>query len=285
MTTEQPPQEPTPVPEEPEPIPDPGEPDQDAVPVAPEGDEGEDQGSDESRVTTTSTLRDWWSDYRCDRSEYERVAFPGDGREWNLYIARGAVPAYETFAAVMDKHRYLFRESSGGTYNCRPIGSSGQWSLHAYAIAIDLNPSKNPYKSDKTDMPKAFTDEVLGLRTGNGKRVFTWGMNWEPTSSKDPMHFQIDCSPADIKTGIKWSGDTMAWKSEAGYTYTDDGEWPPHENGIKWTINEGLLVGDRDEKTMTAVFNADRSLARGEAATVFYRIAKDSPTFKKEIED
>jgi hypothetical protein len=121
---------------------------------------------------------------------------------WALSVAKDAAPAFQAFANLMRKHNYLFRESAGGTYNCRQISGNRGWSVHAYAVGIDLNPSKNPYGTAKTDMPKAFTDAVLALRTNNGKQVFTWGMNWTPTSAKDPMHFQINCSPADVRTGI-----------------------------------------------------------------------------------
>ncbi len=155
-------------------------------------------------MTSTSTLRDWWSDYLCDTAEFERVAFPGPegADQWNLYVAREAVPAFEVLADIMSKHGYLFRESAGGTYNCRKISGSNNYSLHAYAVCIDLNPSKNPYGTAKTDQPKAMTDELAALRTGDGSRVFTWGMNWTPTSSKDPMHWQIDCSPSAVASGI-----------------------------------------------------------------------------------
>ena len=159
-------------------------------------------------MTSTSTLRDWWSDYLCDTSQYDRVHFPGpDGpHQWNLYVARAAVPAFEVFADIMGRHGYMFRESSGGTYNCRTIGDSDNMSLHAYAVCIDLNPSKNPYGTDRTDMPADMCDEIGDLKTGNGSRVFTWGMSWSPTSSKDPMHWQIDCSPSDVASGIIYDG-------------------------------------------------------------------------------
>ena len=160
-------------------------------------------------MTSTATLRDWWSAYLCDTGDYDRVHFPGPNgpHHWSLYVARGAVPAFEVFADVMGRHNYLFRESAGGTYNCRTISGSSNYSLHAYAVCIDLNPSKNPYATAKTDMPAAFTNELKALRTGSGARVFTWGMDWSPTSSKDPMHWQIDCSPSAVASGIIYNAE------------------------------------------------------------------------------
>ena len=89
-----------------------------------------------------------------------------------------------------------------------------------------MNPSKNPYGTNKTDMPKPFTDAVLGLRTGSGARVFTWGANWTPTASADPMHFQIDCSPADVATGIVGYTSPRALTG-AGAPDTEENELSP----------------------------------------------------------
>lgn len=157
-------------------------------------------------MTSSSELRKLWAPYLCNESMYGIVVFPGSGRSWNLKIAKPAVPAFEALSDLMGSHGYLFRESAGGSYNCRQIAGSDEYSLHAYAIALDLNPSKNAYGQCGSDMPPEFVEDVLALRTGNGAAVFSWGGNWRPCSTADPMHFQIDCSPADLETGI---GDDM----------------------------------------------------------------------------
>jgi hypothetical protein len=154
-------------------------------------------------MTTSTELRQMWAAYRCDTGDYTRVAFPTPTSTISLYIAKPTKAAFEALAGIMRKHRYYFRETAGGTYNCRYIGGTTTWSLHAYAIALDLNPSKNKFGQCGTDMPQAFVNDVLALRTGNGKQAFTWGGNWRPCSSADPMHFQIDVSPADAATGIQ----------------------------------------------------------------------------------
>lgn len=129
----------------------------------------------------------WWADWRCDASKMSTVAFPGDGREWDLLVADAAVPAFEVFADLMRSHNYLFRESAGGTYNCRKISGSEKWSLHSFGIAIDLNPSVNPYGTQTHDYPQGFIDDVLA--TG----WFKWGISFD-----DPMHWEIDVPPSNI---------------------------------------------------------------------------------------
>ena len=75
------------------------------------------------------------------------------------------------------------------------------------------------------------------------------------------------------------------WKSADGYTYTDVDDWGQFSDAIKWNINNGLMKGRRDESDKTAVFDPNTALDRDEAASIFYRISKDSETFKREIED
>ncbi|MBE0975548.1 M15 family metallopeptidase, partial [Escherichia coli] len=48
---------------------------------------------------------------------------------------------------------------------------------------IDINPSNNPNRSTKTDMP------VSEVRKLVEKWGLGWGMDWK--SVKDPMHFSV----------------------------------------------------------------------------------------------
>lgn len=183
-------------------------------------------------MLNTSQLRSEWAAYRCNTSRMVRVAFPGPGRMWNLLVAREAKTAFGVLAMVMTKHGYLFRESAGGTYNCRKIAGSNNWSLHSYGIAIDLNPSKNPYNSTKTDMPEAFRKDVKSIKTNNGKQVFGWGGDWSGT--KDTMHWQIVCRPEDLATGIR------GW----------DSNQPPADQGGTYTVNvtrANIKKGDKGQ--------------------------------------
>lgn len=151
---------------------------------------------------TTSQLRTEYAHARCDTSRMVRVPFPRSAtRSINLLVEQHTAKAWVLFAAIMGKHRYYFRESAGGTYNCRKIAGSSNYSLHSYGLALDLNPSRNPFQSTlKTDMPRAFRDDLKRIKTGNGKRVFEWGGDW--SGRKDAMHWEVDVSHADLRTGV-----------------------------------------------------------------------------------
>lgn len=148
-------------------------------------------------------MRAAWAEWRCDTSVMVRVGFGGVDRTWNLIVADDAAPAWQAFARVMAQHRYLFRESAGGTYNCRPINGvpGNPYSLHSYGLAIDLNPSKNPQGTHITDMPPGFISDVKALRCVNGRPCFQWGGDWAGGTA-DPMHWQVGATPSDIASGI-----------------------------------------------------------------------------------
>jgi hypothetical protein len=73
----------------------------------------------------------------------------------------------------------------GGCYNFRPMRGGHVLSMHAYGIAIDLDPEHNPlaakWKEDKAMMPMA----VVKIFEAAG---WTWGGRWN--SRPDCMHFQ-----------------------------------------------------------------------------------------------
>lgn len=87
-------------------------------------------------------------------------------------------------------------------FACRPmLGNSGKFSLHAYGMAIDINPLLNPYVGHNTIRPnngKIYANRALnlpGMITINSiaYKVFTsygwhWGGNWRFV--KDYQHFQ-----------------------------------------------------------------------------------------------
>jgi len=84
-----------------------------------------------------------------------------------------------------DKHALELLQSLnldlfGGTYNFREMRGSNYISMHGYGIAIDIDPTHNPFKSKKTSLPGWY----IACWTGAG---FDWGGNWK---KKDPMHFE-----------------------------------------------------------------------------------------------
>jgi hypothetical protein len=146
----------------------------------------------------------------CNPAEFVKVAFPGvDGMIWSLSVERHTAEAWTVFAAAMARHAYLFRESAGGTYNCRQIAGTDDYSLHSYGLALDLNPSRNgPQGTATCDQPAAFREACKAIVTGSGRLVFQWGGDWSP-SSQDPMHWQIGATPDELASGIIDPEDDM----------------------------------------------------------------------------
>lgn len=71
----------------------------------------------------------------------------------------------------------------GGFSDRANVNSKGNTSKHGYGYSIDINPSNNPNRSTKTDMP------VNEVRKLVNKWGLGWGMDWK--SVKDPMHFSV----------------------------------------------------------------------------------------------
>lgn len=150
----------------------------------------------------------WWSAYRCAPSKYTTVSFPGEGRVWTLQVADKSKPIWEAVAQIMRSTPYLFREVAGGTYNCRPP------SLHAYGLALDLNPSKNPFAFPLVhEYPPGFIERMEGIRA-NGKQAIMWGGRFPDDNPPDAMHWQINVAQADCKN-VTWDtgeGDVEMWQ-------------------------------------------------------------------------
>jgi len=126
--------------------------------------------------------------------------------------------AYRALDYVLTKWNYRPEPGHTGSYNCRPITGGTSYSLHAYldggmftfwsgvrismALAVDINWQRNPYGPKLiTDMPRGMVDEICALRTGNGVQVWGWGGYY--SGNKDAMHFELRCTPADLRTGIR----------------------------------------------------------------------------------
>lgn len=72
-------------------------------------------------------------------------------------------------------------KSWGGTYNVRMMkGNANAYSLHSWAIAVDLNVAENQYGSE----PKLSPEFVACFKEVG----FDWGGDWK---KKDGMHFQL----------------------------------------------------------------------------------------------
>lgn len=90
--------------------------------------------------------------------------------------------------------------NNSGAFGCRPaVGSSG-WSMHAFGLAIDINPFHNPYEHGELILPElamSYLDrdnDLPGMVLEDGVVVeafaeigWEWGGHWN--SVKDYMHF------------------------------------------------------------------------------------------------
>lgn len=127
------------------------------------------------------------------------VSLYGAGK---VTLSPALIDATRAMSDILAKYRYWTRAHDTGAYACRLKVSGNGWSPHAYKYAVDINWTTNPYGPRLvTDMPRAMVDEILALRTNNGKPVWSWGGNWR--GNKDAMHFQADCYPSDLATGIR----------------------------------------------------------------------------------
>lgn len=172
------------------------------------------------RLRRTQWLRSVWSDYEC--AEERMVPMRIFGRRTPV---NPRTPA--AFAALERALRSSgYRPSSVWNYKCRDIkGQPGRRSLHAYGLALDVDPDCNPHRRGARARARfsraatqrdrcrdvragwadtSFTPEqiatVEAIRTVDGLQVFAWGGRW--TTSPDSMHFQINVSPRELGRGI-----------------------------------------------------------------------------------
>lgn len=100
---------------------------------------------------------------------------------------------------------YNFRKITGSSLPCSCSDARG-CSLHAYPIAIDIDPAQNPYTStafswSRTKFTSAQIKAVEAIRNTKGEQVWEWGGRW--SSVRDYMHFELQVDPASV--AINWS--------------------------------------------------------------------------------
>ena len=116
-------------------------------------------------------------------------------RHMRLSDIYGKVPADGDVTASMECRQAVPSPCSGGS-------GTGSWSMHAYGLAVDINPVENPYVGcgqtrDKTAVsymnrshvrPGMVTPAVLAAFRSVG---WGWGGSWSG-STKDYMHFSAN---------------------------------------------------------------------------------------------
>lgn len=149
-----------------------------------------------------SALRYWWGP-PC-RGVNVTVRLNGNGR---VTVKASIVEATKALNAVLVAYNYQTRYGDTGAYNCRRVTGGSSYSLHAYAIALDINWSTNPYSYRLiTDMFRPGDHQmpyrIEAIRTKSGHQVWRWGGKF--SGNKDAMHYEITCSPSALRTGIDW---------------------------------------------------------------------------------
>ena len=138
----------------------------------------------------------------------------------SITVHRDTLEAWLAFDDMLRLFDYKAIKNQTGATVCRKITGGTASSLHAHGIAIDINWLLNGYgKRPPRDIPIPLANAIKSIKCGNGSQVFGWGGDYK--GNIDYMHFEIRCSPADLRTGIRISTptapkewDEMATKDE-----------------------------------------------------------------------
>lgn len=117
-----------------------------------------------------------------------------------IYAARFPITRMETIEVYGGDDDASMAADNTSAFNCRPVTGGDGWSRHAYGLAVDINPLRNPYVQGSTVLPPAgaeYLDRddvrpgmiVAGdiVTTAFAARGFEWGGNF--SSLKDYQHF------------------------------------------------------------------------------------------------
>lgn len=89
--------------------------------------------------------------------------------------------------------------NDSGSYTCRAVTAGTSWSMHAYGLAVDINPFMNPYKKGSLVLPELASSYLTRSRKWPGiihrgdvvYRAFAsvgWKWGGDYRSLKDYMH-------------------------------------------------------------------------------------------------
>ena len=117
-----------------------------------------------------------------------------------LYAARFPIRRMVPVSAYRGSDDASMAADNTSSFNCRFVSGTSRWSMHAYGLAIDVNPVENPYVSGHRVRPPAGRRYLDRARSGPGMAVaggvlvdaFTrvgwrWGGFWAGTP--DYQHF------------------------------------------------------------------------------------------------
>jgi hypothetical protein len=116
-----------------------------------------------------------------------------------LYAARFPIRRMTPVSAYRGSDDASMAADNTSAFNCRFVGGTKRWSMHAYGEAIDLNPVENPYVQGGRVSPPAGRRYLSrtyrpGMAVEGGVAVeafdavgWKWGGRW--TGSRDYQHF------------------------------------------------------------------------------------------------
>lgn len=117
-----------------------------------------------------------------------------------IYAAHFPITRMQTIEAYGGDDDASMAADNTSAFNCRPVTGGSGWSRHAYGLAVDINPLRNPYVSGSTVLPPAGADYLDRSDVRPGMIVagdivvtvfaaygFRWGGNFD--SLKDYQHF------------------------------------------------------------------------------------------------
>jgi hypothetical protein len=117
-----------------------------------------------------------------------------------LYVARFPIRRIVPVSRYRGSDDASMAADNTSGFNCRFVSGTSRWSMHAYGLAIDVNPVENPYVSGGRVRPPAgnrYLDRARrrpGMAVDGGALVqafasigWKWGGHWR--GSLDYQHF------------------------------------------------------------------------------------------------
>ena len=174
-------------------------------------------------LRTTMTGRSWHAGCPVGFSELRLVTarhfrFDGQVRSGRLVVHRSAAGPVVRVLRRLYERRFPIRRmqlidaygasdfrsieaDNTSAFNCRRVEGTSRWSLHAYGVAVDVNPIENPYVTSDGRVAhrasRAYVDRTRirpGMAYAGGTLVeafravgWRWGGTW--TGAKDYQHF------------------------------------------------------------------------------------------------
>ena len=101
-------------------------------------------------------------------------------------VHRVIAPNIVRVAFSLAQNQVLVHEMQGYVPRRKMWDPQRDPSVHAWGLAVDIDPSKYPVYNATVSHPTDMNPRIVDLMGGEG---FTWGGDWRPIA--DPMHFQL----------------------------------------------------------------------------------------------